>query len=394
MTSGMKKPILMRVLLGAVVVAAVLAGLWVWQQRQASALPDGIVAGNGRLEAVQVDVATKFGGRVAEVLVKEGDRVEAGQLVARMDTQALNAHLREAEAQVANAKSAQATAATVVSQRLSAQATAANAVSQRLSAKATSDALVVQRQGDIALAQQQFDRSKALLAEGAATRQQFDVDRNRLDSANAALSAATSQVEEARMAIDVARSQVEEARKAVDVARSQAAGAGAPVQVAMAETDRIRTDLAESELKAPRAGRVQHRLIEPGEVVGAGAKVLTLLDLADVYMTVFLPAEAAGKLAVGGEARLVLDAAPDYVLPAKVSYVASDAQFTPKAVETSDERQKLVFEVRLQLDAAFLASGAPLVKAGLPGVGYVRVDAAREWPANLSVKLPPGPAGR
>ncbi len=360
------KAILTWVAVCTIAAAALLVAWAVWLQRRAGAVPEGFAAGNGRLEATQVDIATKFAGRVVEVLVREGDSVEAGQIVARMDAQSLVAQLREAEAQVVSARSSKATAASLVR--------------QRLSAKATADALAIQRKDDVVLAQQQFDRTKALLAGGAATPQQFDVDRNRLESATAARAAANSQVEEARTAIDVSQAEV--------------AAADGPIQAALAAAERLRADLADCELRAPRGGRIQHRLVEPGEVLPAGGKVLVLTDLTDVYMTVFLPEAATGKLVVGGNARLVLDAAPGYILPAAITYVAAEAQFTPKTVETSSERQKLMFEVRLQLDPAMLRQYAPLVKAGLPGVGYVRVDPAKPWPAPLAVKLPPEPTRR
>jgi HlyD family secretion protein len=347
--------------LALAVAAAVLVGRWFWQQRQADALPDGIVLGNGRLEAIQVDVATKFAGRITEILFDEGDRVQAGQIVARMDTDSLKAELREAQAQVDNARSARLTAAAVVS--------------EKQTARATADALVPERQSELAIAQEQFDRSKSLLASGSIPQQQFDLDRNRLESATAQLAAA--------------RSQVEEARTAIEVARSQVVGADSALQAAIATTERIKSDLAESELRSPRTGRVQHRLAQPGEVLPAGGKVLEVIDLTDVYMTVFLPETVAGRLAVGGEGRLVLDAGPGYVIPARVSYIASEAQFTPKTVETSNERQKLVFEVKLHIDAELLEKYGPLVKVGLPGVAYVRIRPDVEWPPNLAVRLPP-----
>jgi HlyD family secretion protein len=102
--------------------------------------------------------------------------------------------------------------------------------------------------------------------------------------------------------------------------------------------------------------------------LAAGGKILTLLDLADVYMTVFLPETIVGKVALGAEARLVFDAAPHLVIPATVSYVAARAQFTPKTVETSTERQKLVFRIKVQIDPVLLQQYQALVKTGVPGV--------------------------
>jgi HlyD family secretion protein len=172
-------------------------------------------------------------------------------------------------------------------------------------------------------------------------------------------------------------------------ARSQVEEGQAAIAAAQATAERIKADLEDSVLKAPRAGRVQYRLAEPGEVLPAGGKVVSMLDLSDVYMTVFLPETAAGRLAIGAQARLVLDMAPQYVIPAKVSFVAAEAQFTPKTVETAVERQKLVFRVKAQIDPELLRKYRTRVKAGLPGVAYVQVNASGQWPPNLEVKLPP-----
>jgi HlyD family secretion protein len=105
-------------------------------------------------------------------------------------------------------------------------------------------------------------------------------------------------------------------------------------------------------------------------------------------MTFFLPESVAGRVAIGAEVRLVLDAAPQYVIPARVSFVASEAQFTPKTVETSSERQKLVFRVKAQIDPELLKKYKNQVKTGLPGLAYVQLNSSAEWPAYLQVKLP------
>jgi HlyD family secretion protein len=144
-------------------------------------------------------------------------------------------------------------------------------------------------------------------------------------------------------------------------------------------------------LVSPRLGRVQYQLARAGEVVAAGAPVVTILDLTDVYMTIFLPGADAGRLAIGDEARIVLDAVPDYVVPARISFVAADAQFTPKTVETKDERAKLMFRVKLKIDPQVLQAFYTRVKTGLRGLGFVRAKPDLEWPADLQVKLPKPP---
>jgi HlyD family secretion protein len=112
------------------------------------------------------------------------------------------------------------------------------------------------------------------------------------------------------------------------------------------------------------------------------------VDLGDVVMTFFLPETAAGRVALGSEVRVVLDAAPQYVIPATVSFVASTAQFTPKTVETASERQKLMFRVKAQIDRELLTKHLAQVKAGLPGVAWLRLDAQAAWPAHLEIKVP------
>lgn len=150
----------------------------------------------------------------------------------------------------------------------------------------------------------------------------------------------------------------------------------------------MQADISDSELTSPRDGRVQYRVAEPGEVLPAGGKVLNVVDLADVYMTFFLPETVVGKVPLGADVRIVLDAAPQYVIPARVSFVSSTAQFTPKTVETANERQKLMFRVKARIDRDLLQRHLRLVKTGLPGVAWLKVDAHARWPDTLAVKVP------
>jgi HlyD family secretion protein len=123
-----------------------------------------------------------------------------------------------------------------------------------------------------------------------------------------------------------------------------------------------------------------------GEVLGAGGKVFTMLDTGSVYMDVFLPTAEAGRAVVGSDARIVLDALPDRPIPAKVAFADPQAQFTPKAVETKSERDKLMFRVRMRVDPELLRRHADKVRSGLPGIAYVRLDPKVEWPARLQPK--------
>jgi len=336
-------------------------GAFAWQHYGLRDKDNGLVSGNGRIEAVEIDIAARAGGRVKEIRVAEGELVTAGEVLALMDTEVLEAQRRQAEAQLQQARSA------VV--------TARSQLAQREGEKAVAQAAVAQREVDLKSAKTQLARSMALAEKGFITAQVVDDQRAREESAQAAVGAA--------------RAQVVAADAAISSARSQVAGAQSSAMAAQANIERIQADIDDAILKSPRDGRVQYRVAQPGEIVGAGGRVLNMIDLSDVYMTFFVPTAAAGRIALGAEARLVLDAAPQYVIPASVSFVASEAQFTPKTVETASEREKLMFRIRARIPPDLLRKHISQVKSGLPGMAYVRLDPGIEWPARLQVKLPP-----
>ena len=301
-------------------------------------LPDGVVKSNGRIEATQVDVSSKYAGRLAEVSVEEGSSVTQGQVIARISSPEYEAQLRAAEAQVQKSKDALAAA----------------------------EAEIVSRQSALDFAKSDFERGQELMKTGFITKQVFEQRKRNYNSAVAAVQSFTSQRDQAQSAIKNAE----------------------------AEVERIQSIISDLTLVSPRNGRVQYQLARAGEVVAAGAPIVTILDLTDVYMTIFLPAGDAGRISVGDEARIILDPVPDYVVPASVSFVAADAQFTPKTVETKDERAKLMFRMKLKVDPQVLQAFYTRVKTGVRGMGFVRTKAGVEWPADLQVKLPNPPQAK
>jgi len=345
----------------SILLASLLAGAtYAWFSFHRTDLGDGFISGNGRIEATEIDVAAKLGGRVQDILVDEGDYVSAGQPLAHMQVTTLEAQREEAEAQYQRAVSGVASADAQVAMR----------ESDRLAAQAQ----VAMRESELDAALRRLKRSETLSKEGASSMQELDDDRARVRSVQAA--------------VDAARAQVAAASAAIEAARTQTAGARAAVKAADATVKRIKAELEDAVLLAPRAGRVQYRIAQAGEVVGNGGKVLNIVDLSDVYMTFFVPETVAGKLAMGSDVHIVLDAAPQYVIPARISYVASTAQFTPKTVETASERQKLMFLVKAKIDRALLQKHLKLVKTGLPGVAWLKLDAQAQWPEKLLVKVP------
>lgn len=348
----------------AAVAVLALVAWWAWKTFTPKGPGEGFVGSNGRVEATEIDISTKLPGRVEEILVREGDFVQAGQPVARMQIDTLRAQRQEADAMRQQAEHSVAAAEAQVTLRRSDLAAA--------------QALIVQRETEVDAAQRRFKRSETLAREGASSVQELDDDRARVRGSEAALAAT--------------RAQAAAAQAAVKAAEAQVVGVRSQVQAATATVARVQADIDDGVLKAPRDGRVQLRVAQPGEVLGAGGRVLNLLDLSDVYMTFFVPETAAGRIALGSEVRLVLDAAPEYVIPARVSFVASQAQFTPKTVETASERQKLMFRVRAQIPPELLRRHLEQVKTGVPGMAWLRTDASHEWPVNLAIKLPAQPA--
>jgi HlyD family secretion protein len=348
-------------LVAVTVIAAGVIAYFAWRFFQPAKLPVGFASSNGRIEATEIDVATKLAGRILDELVDEGDFITAGQVVAHMDIEVLTAQLREAEAKHGEANSA--------------VETANKTVEQKKSEKEAAQAVVKQRAAELDLANKKLARAETLVQKGGISAEDVDIRRADLASAEAAISKAQADVAATDAAIATAESLV---------IRSHAS-----VEAAQATIERIQADIGDSTLKAPRDGRVQYRVSQPGEVMPGGGKVLNMVDLADVYMTFFLPTEWAGRVQVGAEVRLVLDAAPQFVIPAKVTLVADVAQFTPKTVETAEERQKLTFRIKAHIDRELLRKHIRDVKTGLPGMAYVQLDSQAEWPAHLQVKLPP-----
>jgi len=316
-----------RLVLAMAVIAGGAGGGLYWWLHLPPALPSGIASGNGRIEALEIDIDTKFAGRISEILADEGDMVKAGQVVARMDTRDLAASLKKAQA----------------------------AVSQASKAIDEASANVVQQQTLALLAQQEMDRANTLFARGFQTKEIVDQRRQTLDGANAGLRAAQDQMVAMQHAMEASTHDVE----------------------------LYEVNIADNTLVAPVDGRIQYRVANIGEVLPAGGKVFTTLDVAYVYMDVYLPTDSAGKVKIGSDARIVLDAIPQLGIPAKVSFVATQAQFTPKTVETQSERDTLMFRIRAKIDPERLRARADKVRSGLPGVTYVQLDAATPWPERL-----------
>ncbi|AKI03302.1 multidrug resistance efflux pump (plasmid) [Hoeflea sp. IMCC20628] len=310
-------------------------GAWTVLLKPSDLPPEGFARGNGRIEADLIDISPRLAGRVAEIRVREGDLVQSGDVLAVMDTAELRAQLARSDAAVASAKAGVGVAA----------------------------AHVVEARARLALAQSEQTRAETLTERNVGSLQDRDIRRTETQVAEAGLTAA----------------------EATQYAQERA------VEAEAASRTEIAARIEDATLYASGAARVLYRLAQPGEVLGSGGKILTLVSLEDVYMEFFLPASEAPRVRIGDEARIVADIVPDIAIPATVVFVSPQAQFTPKQVETLTERENLMFRVRVRIPPELVASRINQVKTGVRGLAWVRLVQADgslpEWPAGLTPPL-------
>lgn len=319
--------VIILIILGGVAVA----GGWWWYQRQMEQLPEGIVKVNGRFELGRMDVASLYPGRIEALPVIEGQEIAAGQVVARLSSEETQALFDAAQA-------------------------ARDRVTQTVKRAEAETSARIEKQR---LAELEFKNAKALQKDSLVSSVEVERRQRALAAETAAVNASLAAEAEARAGIREAEAQVQ----------------------------RISSVKKDLEIRAPRAGRIEYRIAELGRVIPAGGKVITILDPSDAYMSLFLPTYTMGQVRIGSDARIILDGI-DAVFPAKVSFIASEAQFTPKYVETADERTKMMYRVKLQLSADLALKYKDLIKGGLTGNGYVRLTNEAPWPLHLNEHLP------
>lgn len=316
-----KQPTLLILATATALAGAGFAGWWHWGRSGDGAA--GLAHANGRLEMTRSDVAVKYPGRVISVAVHEGDLVQPGQEIAREDDTDVLVQLSGAQAA-----------------RDRAVATLARAGGEQAA-----------RADQARLAGIDWREAGRLKDQAMIAPVELEQRRIAFDAAQAGAAAAGGGVGEARAAIRQADAQIRQLMA-------------------------MRADLR---ITAPVGGRVEYRIVEPGAMLPPGGRIISLVNPQDVYLTVFLPAAIAGQVHLGDEARIMPAGFTDPI-PARVSFVAPEAQFTPKYVETASEREKLSYRVKLQIapDVARRLDGR--LKAGMTADGYVRLDPRQPWP--------------
>lgn len=296
---------------------------------------DGLVA-NGTIEATEVEVSSKLPGRLVQLLVEEGDQVQASQVIARLDTS-------EFEAEVAQARA--------VSSRAEAQLKELLAGS-RFQEIEEARANLQQAEDNLKLARDDWERFDSLFKEGATSAQERDRAKNRVEVAVSQVKAARERYELIRVGprpevIEAARHERDRAKAALDMAQVR---------------------LRDSTILAPLAAIVLTKRAEQGEVVNPGFPIVILIDPDDLWLRVYIPESEIGLVRIGQQATVTVDSFPNRRFEGKVVEISSKAEFTPRTVQTKKERVNLVFGVKIRLD-----NHERLLKPGMPADTEIKV---------------------
>jgi HlyD family secretion protein len=385
-----------RLIVIAAVAALVVVGLILWRVFFATpALPDSVVAVSGRIEGDDSAVASKTTGRILEVRVREGDTVNAGDVIAVLDDAQIRAREDQARASLAEAEAKGAAAReqiAVLQQQLmqsrlqvgQSKLDTRGRVTQAEAELAAAQSDLAQQQASYSIATFDKDAYTRLAKSGAVSERQGLQAAATADQQAAAVAAAKRRVDAADAALTTARGTLSNPdihESQVTVMRNQITQQQAEVASAAAQTQQAQAQLAEAQdnrndltIRAPFSGTVITRAAEPGEMMTAGTAIITLLDLTKVYLRGFVPEGQIGEVKVGQAAHVYLDSAPNTAIDAYVTRIDPQATFTPENTYFQSDRIKQVVGIKLQLKAGFGAA-----KPGMPADGDVLVKGDL-WP--------------
>lgn len=403
------------ILIALMLAVAVAFAVYMNYKRTADTTPEGFASSNGRLQLQNIDVASLRAGRVSQVLVHEGDLVEKGTPLVTLSSEELDTQLQGAEAAKSQAEAAKLQAEGRKSQAQAAKARAEGAVTRAMGTEKRAeggyartqggvnqaDAVIAAKKAQLQIALDNLNNTKALrkddlvsIAELQQREQAYQAAKAEVLAAQAAKAQAAAGGTEAQAGIAEAQSGIAEAKAAVAEAQAGINQAQAGIEQAQAginqaqsQINRVKSIQSDMYVRAPQAGRVEYRIVEVGNVIAPGSKVVTLVDPNNVYLEIFLPTDSSNQVQIGSPARIVLDGIKA-VLPAKVSFVANQSQFTPKSVETKNEREKMMYRVKLSLDPQVASRYQTLLKGGMTAQGYVQLDPSKAWSKDLEVNMP------
>jgi HlyD family secretion protein len=327
-------------------VAGLSVGLWL-KVREAEEVRSGLPGSSGVIEGVESEIAARIASRIASIEAEEGQRLAQGQLAVRLECDEQKAALTAARAKLSMAREQAAAAQSSVKAAFGSAAAAAAGVR---ASGAQSEAVIASRNAT----ERQVQRLKRLRGEGGATEAE-------MDQATTQVSRLNEQLESLRAQTQVARRKAAAARAQVDSAKQQAEAAVAAVTAAQADVERAQTLVRECGLRSPVAGVVQTRALEPGEVVLPGTRVLTVVKLDPVETVFYLPNRDLAAAVPGREVRVTADPYPGRTFTGRILSIAPEAEFTPRNIQTREDRDRLVYAVRVRIP-----NPEELLRPGMP----------------------------
>jgi HlyD family secretion protein len=377
-----------------ILLLVLMAGSIWWFFLRPPETPDGVIALSGRIEGDDAAVATKTSGRIREIAVREGDQVKAGQVIAVLDDDQIRARVDQAQSSVSQSEARLQWARQQISvleaqleqSRLSVNQSRSDAegrVRQAQAQVASAEASLAKAIADFEQARYDKERFVSLARDGVISEREGRQAITSAEAHEAVVMSARKQVEAARGNLVAAMSFLDNpailSSQAAAIER-QIAQARSDILSAQADADRARAQLQEAEADrndlnviAPFDGTVITRSAEPGEVVAAGAPLVTLVNLGQVYLRGFIPEGDIGRVRIGQPARVYLDSNPDRAIEAVVSRIDPQASFTPENTYFRDDRVKQVVGVKLQITGS-----QGFAKPGMPADGQVLVE-GNDW---------------
>ena len=324
---------------------------------------ENVVRASGRIEGREVSVGPKdIQGRVKRLLVDEGASVEEGQLLAELDSKQLDARTAAVEANISNfTEQIQQASIDLAYTRKSADASIAAAEA----AVGSAESHLARAKAVLAASTMDYDRANELFDKGLIPKSSLDQATMAIQTSQADVDASEKDLAHAKAGMDVALA----SKDAVAMKAQQIRVLEQSRRAAQAQLAEAKANSAERQITAPIRGTILSRPVEVGDIVGAGSPVFVMVDLNRLYLKVYVPETQIAKLKLGAEAAVTVDAFPGRTFPAKISKVYEQAEFTPKNVETPEERVKLVFGVELSL-----LNNEGILKPGMPADCAIRWD--------------------
>ena len=354
------------ILLAIVLAGSAVTAWWFWGRQKP--LPEGLIQANGRIEGDHYTVASKVAGRIVRLLAHEGDWVRTGQTLIKLDDVQIRARVEQARA-AAKASKAQLKAARTDLFTLK------KTVPLEID---TATSGVVHAQAVLAATKVKLEQAGRDARRYGTLVKTYSVSRQKSEHADLELRVAKEDHAVARAALTRAKRQLAEADLGWDRIKTRESRVSAmeaqlkQAQAALIEAQSVLEDLT---ICAPATGMITTRIVDTGEVIVAGSPLFDIVDLDRLYLKCYVPEKQIGKLRLGLPARIYTDAFPDTPFPATVRYISSTAEFTPKEVQTPDERVKLIYAVKLYLDA----NPKHRLTPGLPADAVIRWQEDTPW---------------